>query len=71
MEINPSEKICLIGESGCGKSTIPQLIERFYEPNEGEIKIDNDNINNIELKKLRNSISYVQQEENLFNRSLY
>ena len=70
-EINPSEKICIIGESGCGKSTIPQLIERFYEPYEGEVKIDGNNIKNIEIKKLRNIISYVQQEENLFNRSIY
>ena len=70
-EINPSEKLAIIGESGCGKSTIPQLIERFYEQNEGEIKIDNNNIKYIEIKKLRNVISYVQQEENLFNRSIY
>ena len=70
-EIKPSEKICIMGESGCGKSTIPQLIERFYDTYEGEIKIDDNNIKNIEIKKLRNIISYVQQEENLFNRSIY
>ena len=71
LEINPSEKVAIIGESGCGKSTIPQLIERFYDIDEGEIKIDDDNIKNIEVIKLRNIISYVQQEENLFNRSIY
>ena len=70
-QINPSEKIGIIGESGCGKSTIPQLIERFYDPNEGEIKIDDNNIKNVEIKKLRNIMSYVQQEENLFNRTIY
>lgn len=67
-EINLSEKICIIGELGWGKSTIPQW---FYELYEGEIKIDDNNIKNIEIKKLRNIISYVQQEENLFNRSIY
>ncbi|CDW81602.1 abc transporter [Stylonychia lemnae] len=52
----------IVGASGSGKSTIIQLLERFYSPNLGEILIDDVNINNISLRALRESIGYVQQE---------
>ena len=65
--IEPGEKVCFIGTSGSGKSTIGQLIERFYDINEGEIIINNANIKNYNLISLRKNISYVSQEPVLFN----
>ena len=67
--INPGEKIGFISASGAGKSTITQLIERFYDPIEGEILINDINIKDYDLKSLRKMISYVQQEPNLFTRT--
>ena len=70
ISIEPGEKICFIGQSGSGKSTIGQLIERFYDINEGEILIDNIDIKNYNLVSLRKNISYVSQEPVLFNDSI-
>ena len=69
--INPGEKIGIIGSSGSGKSSITQLIERFYEVSKGEILIDDVNIKNYNLISLRKIISIVLQEPNLFNKSIY
>ena len=51
-----------MGPSGSGKSTIVQMIERFYDPLEGNIYIDETEIKDIKLKTLRESIGYVSQE---------
>ena len=69
--INPGEKICFIGSSGSGKSTIGQLIERFYDIDEGEILIDGINITQYNLISLRKNISYVSQEPVLFNDTVF
>lgn len=58
-EIRAGETTAIVGGSGLGKSTIVQLIERFYDPNEGEILFDSVNIKNISLKALREAIGYV------------
>ena len=63
----PGQKVALVGESGCGKSTTVNLIERLYEPTEGEVLIDGVNIKEYDLKYLRSLIGYVQQEPVLFN----
>ena len=68
--IQPGEKIGFIGDSGAGKSTITQLLERFYDINEGEILIDGINIKKYNLISLRKIITSVQQEPNLFNLSI-
>ena len=68
--INPGEKICFIGDSGSGKSTIGQLIERFYDIKEGEVLIDDINSIKYNLISLRKNISYVSQEPVLFNNSI-
>ena len=57
----------LVGHSGAGKSTILNLIPRFYEPLEGEIKIDNELISQFSLKSLRKNISLVSQDTTLFD----
>lgn len=69
--INPGDKIGIIGNSGCGKSTISQLIERFYDINGGNILIDNYCLKDLNLSKLRKKIGYVRQEPVIFNRTNY
>ncbi len=64
----PGQKMtALVGHSGAGKSTILNLIPRFYNVNEGDIKIDNQSINNCTLFSLRKNISLVSQDTTLFD----
>jgi subfamily B ATP-binding cassette protein MsbA len=56
-----------VGHSGAGKSTIINLLPRFYDPQEGSIEIDNQNIKNISLKSLRKNLSLVSQDVVLFD----
>ena len=58
--------MALVGFSGCGKTTIIRLIERFYDINEGEILIDGINITKYNLYQLRKKIGLVEQEPILF-----
>ena len=64
------KKIALVGESGCGKTTIANLIERLYDITEGEILLDGLNIRKYDIQFLRNMIGYCEQEPILFNRSI-
>lgn len=68
--VNPGEKIALVGASGCGKSTIVRLLERFYRPQSGQIFIDGVNLNDIEAEHLRENVSLVPQEPQLFSLSI-
>lgn len=61
-KIRAGETTAIVGPSGSGKSTIVQMIERFYEPKEGDIYLDDANVRDIKLKTLRESIGYVSQE---------
>ena len=65
--INPSERVALVGESGCGKSTFVNLMMRFYDIDHGEILLDGVNIKDINLYDLRKAISLVMQEPIIFN----
>lgn len=67
LEINKSEKIAIAGLSGVGKSTLIDLLPRFYDVTSGEILIDGINIKKIKLKCLRKLYSIVTQEVILFN----
>lgn len=67
LDIRKGEKIAIVGVSGGGKSTLVNLIERFYDPNEGSIKIDGTDIRLIRLKDLHNLFGTVTQESILFN----
>ena len=60
----------LVGPSGSGKSTIVQLLERFYDPEEGEVLIDGLNFKNINLREFRSRVGYVGQEPVLFNQTI-
>ena len=66
----PGKKVALVGESGCGKSTTVNLIERLYETTSGEVLIDGIEIKRFDVKYLRSLIGYVQQEPVLFNKSI-
>lgn len=65
--INVGENIALVGPSGAGKTTISKLIPRFYDVNEGAIKIDGDNIKDLTIDSLRDNIGIVQQDVYLFS----
>jgi subfamily B ATP-binding cassette protein MsbA len=69
--INKGEKIALVGQSGGGKSTITDLLARFYDVNDGQITIDGINIKDIELKNLRSLMGIVSQESILFNDTIF
>jgi ATP-binding cassette subfamily B protein len=66
LSIMPGETMALVGPSGGGKTTLCQLIPRFYEVNNGEILIDGINIKDIKIKFLRENIGLVQQDVFLF-----
>ena len=66
-EISGGSMTAFVGHSGAGKSTIINLLPRFYEPQEGKIYIDNQNIHNFSLRSLRKSISLVSQDVILFD----
>ena len=67
INIKSGEYIALVGHSGSGKSTICNLIPRFYEVDSGQILIDGINIQNIKLKSLRRNIGFVHQDTFLFS----
>ena len=69
-KIKKGETVALVGQSGSGKSTIANLISRFYDIFDGEIKIDDNNIKDINLKSLRKLIGLVTQDSILFNDSI-
>lgn len=62
--------MALVGSSGCGKSTITQLLERFYDPDEGDITLCNKKLSDLDLYWLRNKIGIVSQEPILFDLSI-
>ena len=66
MRIDRGETLAIVGPSGAGKTTIANLIPRFYEINSGKITIDDINIQDVTLESLRNSIGVVQQDVYLF-----
>ena len=67
LNIEGGKMTALVGLSGAGKSTILNLIPRFYDPNSGSIEIDNQSIHKVNLYSLRKNISLVSQETTLFD----
>jgi len=70
IEIKKNEKVAIIGKSGAGKTTIANLLLRFYDNYTGSIYIDGKDIRQYSLKSLRNEISIIHQEPIFFNRSI-
>lgn len=67
LEVPKGKTVALVGQSGSGKSTIANLLTRFYDVNEGKITIDGIDIKEIEMKSLRNLMGLVTQDSILFN----
>ena len=67
LDISGNTMTAFVGHSGAGKSTIINLLPRFYDPQEGSIKIDNQDIKKISLKSLRKNLSMVSQDVILFD----
>lgn len=70
LNIKRGEKVALIGKTGCGKSSIAQLLLRMYDANNGILKINDIPISNLNIKNLRSCISYVPQDVFLFSDSI-
>jgi len=70
LKVEKGKTVALVGQSGSGKSTIANLLTRFYDIDNGQILIDNINIKEIELASLRNIIGLVTQDSVLFNDSI-
>lgn len=68
--VQPGKTLALVGESGCGKSTIISLLERFYDVRQGSIQIDKENVKSVQVQSLRSHIGIVSQEPDLFNRTV-
>ena len=68
--IPPGKRVALVGHSGCGKSTIANLLLRFYNLEEGQILIDGAPIEDFDVKALRKQIGLVMQEPILFNSTI-
>ncbi|XP_035228451.1 ATP-dependent translocase ABCB1-like isoform X1 [Stegodyphus dumicola] len=70
LEIEPGKTVALVGSSGCGKSTCVQLIERFYDAQQGKVLLDEENVRDMNVANLRTHIGLVSQEPILFSYSI-
>lgn len=66
LEINRGQKVAVVGESGSGKSTVMALITRFYDPKEGQVLVNGENLCDFSVRSFRQQIGYVGQEPVLF-----
>lgn len=71
LKIKKGETVALVGSSGCGKSTCIQLLQRFYDPNGGNVFINNVNIKDYDVQSLRQRIGVVGQEPVLFGTTIF
>lgn len=70
LKISQGEHVAIVGESGCGKTTLAYLLIGFYQPDHGEIFIDGQNINECKLESLRKGIGLIQQDVLVFDGSI-
>ena len=71
LDINKGEFVAIMGPSGSGKSTLLNLIPRIYDPTEGKVLFDGQNIKNLNLKSIRKEISIVDQNTTLFDDTVF
>ena len=69
--VNPGERVAIVGASGSGKSTLVKLLFRFYDPDAGSIRVDDQPIDQLTLESLRGAIGIVPQDTVLFNDTLF
>ncbi|CAC9587680.1 Efflux ABC transporter, permease/ATP-binding protein mlr7818 [uncultured Gammaproteobacteria bacterium] len=70
-DINPGQKVAIVGASGSGKSTLAKLLFRFYDVESGEILVDGQNIKHLDLSSVQKSMGVVPQDTVMFNESVY
>ncbi|KAL4222180.1 ABC transporter B member 11 [Mactra antiquata] len=70
LDVNRGQTVALVGASGCGKSTIVQMLQRFYDPEQGFIQVDGKNLKDLNLKWWREQIGIVSQEPVLFGTTI-
>ncbi|CAG9824229.1 unnamed protein product [Phaedon cochleariae] len=70
LSILKGQTVALVGSSGCGKSTIIQLLERFYDPDYGHITVDGEDTKSTDIATMRSQLGIVSQEPNLFDRTI-
>ena len=71
LSIKPGEKVGIVGPSGAGKTTLLYLLMRFFDPENGKIKIDGQDISTVTQESLRSLFSFVQQDVQLFHKSVF
>jgi len=71
LRIKPGERVGIVGSSGAGKTTLVNLLLRFYEPKHGQILIDGQDIADVKQDSLRSNISFIPQDPSMFNRTIY
>ncbi|KAK2167995.1 hypothetical protein NP493_1249g00053 [Ridgeia piscesae] len=69
--IKPGQRVALVGQSGCGKSTCVSLVERFYDTSRGCVRIDSVDIRSLDVQWVRAQLALVSQEPVLFNTTIY
>ncbi|MEM8828177.1 MAG: ABC transporter ATP-binding protein [Cyanobacteria bacterium P01_G01_bin.19] len=69
--VEPYQTVALVGRSGSGKSTLVKLLFRYFEPQQGEIKIDGDNINTLDTARYRRRLAIVHQDVDIFNGTVW
>jgi ATP-binding cassette subfamily B protein len=69
--INAGQKIAIVGRTGSGKTTLAQLLMRFYDPTLGSIEVDQENLSSFHLETYRKEIAYVPQESFLFSDTIF
>ena len=70
LSIKRGEKVALVGQSGCGKSTVIQMVQRFYDLDDGSLSLDNNDIQGLNLPFVRSKLGIVSQEPVLFNKTI-
>ena len=70
LEIKPGERVGIVGSSGAGKTTLVNLLMRFYEPQRGNIVIDGQDISDVKQMSLRENIAFIPQDPTMFNRTI-
>jgi len=70
LSIKPGERVGIVGSSGAGKTTLVNLLMRFYEPQNGDIIIDGQNIKDVTQNSLREQIAFIPQDPTMFNRTI-